>query len=93
MSVAARLPKVLYVLAAIAGGGALALWLTTGAHVGWTRTSVTEMQHDEVTGIDYPVRRDQFVAGVEVLALGAGAALAFAAAGSALARRQRMQPA
>lgn len=53
----------------------LGTWLATGAHCGWTQTSIVTMQKDEVTGIDYPVRRRAFVAGVEVpLAAAAGAA-------------------
>jgi hypothetical protein len=67
----------------------VALWAATGAHRGWTRTQVTEMQRDEITGIDYPVTRDRFVAGVEVLALGAGAAAALFAASFLVGRAPR----
>jgi hypothetical protein len=67
----------------------LVTWLATGAHWGWTRTSVTEMKHDEITGIDFPVERAQFIAGVEVLALGAGLGVALGAASFAFARRAR----
>lgn len=52
----------------------LGTWLATGAHPGWSRTSTVTMQRDEITGIDYPVRRDEFVAGVEVPLAGLGAA-------------------
>ena len=54
------------------------LWVRGGARLGWTQTSIVTLQHDEITGIDYPVRRDGFVAGIEVpalatlVALGAG---------------------
>jgi hypothetical protein len=53
----------------------LATWAATGAHIGWTQTSVVELLRDEITGIEYPVRRSAFVAGLELLAGGlAGAA-------------------
>lgn len=60
----------------------LAVWLFTGAHLGWTQTSKVTMQRDEITGIDYPVRQDAFVAGVEVPL--AAASLAAALAGLSL---------
>ncbi len=41
-------------------------WFVTGAHRGWTQTSTFTLQRDEITGIDYPVRRRTFVAGVEI---------------------------
>lgn len=67
----------------------LVLWAATGAHRGWTQTSKVVMQHDEITGIDFPVREKTFVAGVEVLAVGVAAAGAFAAASLVAQRRQR----
>ena len=57
---------------------ALGTWAGTGAHLGWTQTSIVRVQHDEVTGIDYPVRQDAFVAGVEFLAVGVAASAALA---------------
>lgn len=66
----------------------LGLWVATGAHAGWTQTSKVVVQHDEITGIDFPVRQKTFVAGVEVLAAGAGLAAALAAA-SVVANRRR----
>lgn len=62
-------------------------WLGTGAHLGWTQTTLTTLQHDEITGIDYPVHRAGFVAGIEVLAAGLGVAAALAAASGVSARR------
>jgi hypothetical protein len=50
------------------------LWLSTGRHTGWTQTSVVELRHDDITGINYPVRREALVAGVDLLAAGAAAA-------------------
>lgn len=85
---ASRLALALRVAAAAALLGVLGLWLATGAHRGWTRTSQVVMRHDEITGIDFPVREKTFVAGVEVLALGAAAAGAFAAASVFVRRRQ-----
>lgn len=68
----------------------LALWAATGAHRGWTQTSKVTMQHDDITGIDFPVREKTFVAGVEVLAVGVAAAGAFGAA-SLVAQRRRQR--
>jgi hypothetical protein len=62
-------------------------WLATGAHRGWTRTEITTMQHDEITGLDYPVNRPGFVAGVDFLGAGAGLALALGAAALLVRRR------
>jgi len=56
--------------------GGLALWGATGAHRGWTKTQITEIQRDEITGIDYPVTRDGLVAGVDLLAAAAGLGVA-----------------
>ena len=53
----------------------LGTWIATGAHTGFTQTSIVQMQHDEITGIDFPVHQEAFIAGVEILAAGlAGAA-------------------
>ncbi len=62
-------------------------WVATGAHLGWTQTTITTLQHDEITGIDYPVHRSGFVAGIEVLAVGAATAATFAAASYLTTRR------
>ena len=59
-------------MALVAGVGT---WIVTGAHVGWTRTRAVEMKRDEVTGIDYPVQRPAFVAGIEFPVVGLAAAL------------------
>jgi len=75
-----RFPRI---LAAIAAGVLLVtigVWAATGAHVGWTKTSAITMHHDDVTGIDYPVTRPTFVAGVEVIAVGVAAATTLAGA-------------
>lgn len=59
-------------MALVAGIGT---WVATGAHVGWTRTSAVEMKRDEITGIDYPVQRPAFVAGIEFPVAGVAAAV------------------
>lgn len=59
----------------LAGVGA---WVATGAHFGWTQTSTVSLHRDEVTDIQYPVRRAVFVAGIEVPLLAAVIAAAFA---------------
>ena len=71
----------LLVLLATAG-----LWIFTGAHLGWTQTSIVTMQQDEITGIEYPVREAALVAGVEVP--GGGVLTAATLAGLSLWRRR-----
>lgn len=67
---------------------ALAVWLSTGAHRGWTQTSRVVVQQDEITGIDYPVREKTFVAGVEFVAAGLGVSALLAGAGYVTSRRR-----
>ena len=69
-------------LAAALAVGGVGVWLATGAHCGWTRTSEVEMRRDEITGLDYPVRHEKFTAGVEIplVALGGAALRAVGAA-------------
>jgi ABC-type transporter Mla subunit MlaD len=83
-----RLTLSLRLTAATALLAVLGVWVATGAHLGWTQTSKVVVQHDEITGIDFPVREKTFVAGVEVLAVGAGFAAALAGA-SLLTHRRR----
>lgn len=73
-------------LALLVGG--FALWLATGAHLGFTQTSLVTMKRDEVTGIDYPERRAGFVAGVEIPLGTAGAAIVLALLSLAADRRR-----
>lgn len=75
-----RLSLALRITAAAVFLAAAGVWAATGAHLGWTQTSKVVVQHDEITGIDFPVRENTFVAGVEVLAAGAGFAAALAGA-------------
>ncbi|MBC7772450.1 MAG: hypothetical protein H7210_08150 [Pyrinomonadaceae bacterium] len=53
----------------------LGIWAAGGARVGWTQTTVVTLQRDEITGIDFPLRRRAFIAGVEVPVLAIAAAL------------------
>lgn len=65
---------VLNLLALLVALATFALWVGTGAHLGWTRTSVTLMRTDAVTGLEYPEMHRQFVLGVEWLGAGLAAA-------------------
>lgn len=65
----------------------LAVWVFTGAHTGWTRTSTVVMKIDPVTELEYPESEPTFVAGVEVLGGGLGLSLLLAG-GSFLFRYQ-----
>lgn len=69
-----RLPTLLRALALAVLVCGLAVWVGSGARVGWTQTSTVRMQTDEITGIEYPVRQPGFVAGLEVPVLAAVAA-------------------
>ena len=81
MKTFARFPRLLAATSLAPLLAAVALWVATGANIGWTKTSAVVMQHDEVTGIDYPVHQPAFVAGVEVLAIGVAVGMAVAAVG------------
>lgn len=67
-----RLATVLRATALFILLAAFGLWVGTGRHAGWTQTSAVELRYDEITGIEYPVRYDTFIAGLELLAAGAG---------------------
>lgn len=82
-----RLPLALRGAAVAVLLAGLGTWVATGAHRGWTQTSAVTMQKDEITGIDYPVRRDAFVAGVEIPLAAAG--LAAVLAGLSFVSRRR----
>jgi len=72
-------------LALLVGG--MGVWLATGAHLGFTQTSMVTMKRDEITGIDYPERRPGFVAGIEFPLGTAGAAIVLALLSLAADRR------
>jgi hypothetical protein len=65
----------------------LGIWAASGARLGWTQTSVVSMQRDEITGIDFPVRRNAFRAGIEIPVLAAIVAAAAAGASVLVQRR------
>lgn len=66
MKFSSRLTRGLRAAALVLFLAGLGVWIAGGARVGWTQTSTVAMQRDEITGIDYPVRRDAFLPGVEV---------------------------
>ena len=70
-----RLTRILRVAALLLFLSGIGLWAASGARLGWTQTSIVEVQRDEITGIDFPVRHDAFIPGVEVPLIGAMAAL------------------
>jgi hypothetical protein len=90
MKTTPRLTRILRVAALFALIATASTWAGTGGHLGWTQTTLTTIQHDEITGIDYPVYRTGFVAGVEFLLIGTVAAAAFAAA-SVIAQRRAVR--
>jgi hypothetical protein len=66
----------LQLLAGVLALGALTLWLVTGAHRGWTQTTVQKRTMDDVTGIEGITYEHRFVMGLEFLGLaGLGAGL------------------
>jgi hypothetical protein len=67
--------------------GGAGVWAASGARLGWTQTSTVSMQRDEITGLDYPVRHEAFIPGIEVPL--ASAFVAAVLAGSSLAPRFR----
>lgn len=46
------------------------LWFATGSDMGWTKTQVTTMQTDPLTGIEYPTYQDKLVFGLDFLVAG-----------------------
>ena len=48
----------------------LTVWLATGAHRGWTKTSVMITEIEPVTGQENNFQRKQFVMGIELLTAG-----------------------
>jgi hypothetical protein len=86
MNSTARFIRSLRAVAAALFIGGLAIWAFSGARLGWTQTSIVTTQRDEITGIDYPVRKPGFIAGIEVPLLATIAAAALVGA-SFLPRR------
>ncbi len=84
-----RFPRALRVTAAALLFTGVAVWAATGARLGWTQTSTVTLQHDEITGIEYPVRAPAFIAGIEMPLAGVAAAAFF----TALSFIPRLRPA
>jgi hypothetical protein len=59
-------------VALVIGCSGVILWLVGGLHMGWSKSTETRTEIDEVTGLEYPVTVSKYVLGVELL----GAALA-----------------
>jgi hypothetical protein len=70
--------------------GAAGLWLATGAHQGWTKTSVPKKTVDEVTGLEGVTYEKKFVPGVDFLG-GAAIAAGVLAAASFLFRNKKTE--
>jgi uncharacterized membrane protein YphA (DoxX/SURF4 family) len=77
------------IAAAVWLAATLITWFSTGAHRGWTRTTVTETRTDEVTGLEYPHTQPGFVAGFEFPIAGIFGAVVLLGIGALGARRQR----
>lgn len=62
-------------------------WLVTGAHRGWTQTSVPVEKQDEVTGLTWREYQKRFRPGVDFLAAGLAGSGLLGALGWLLGRR------
>lgn len=62
--------RLFFLLALLVFFGVAGAWLATGAHTGWTKTKVSEIVVDDLTGLEYPVWKDRLVFGVDFLAGG-----------------------
>ncbi|MDP6305741.1 MAG: hypothetical protein QGH02_00210 [Verrucomicrobiota bacterium] len=45
----------------------LSFWLGGGLHMGWSKSTETRTEIDEVTGLEYPVTASKYVFGAELL--------------------------
>jgi hypothetical protein len=66
----------------------LSWWWFSGADVGWTKTYVTIPATDEITGIQYEVKQEKFVPGVDFVAAGIGLSFGIFAASFLLSSRK-----
>lgn len=70
----------------------LSWWWFSGADMGWTKTYVTIPATDEITGIQYEVKQEKFVPGVDFVAVGIGLSFGIFAASFLLSpRRPKIQ--
>jgi hypothetical protein len=70
------MPTYLRITALVLWLSLLGWWAAAGMNTGWTKTSVSTMETDPITGIEYPVWKKQFVPGVDLVAAGTGCAVA-----------------
>jgi len=85
-----RVRSALRLAALVIGCSGLILWLVGGLHMGWSKSTETRTEIDEVTGLEYPVTESRYVLGAELL----GATLAVSAGllGLSLAFRNPSRP-
>jgi hypothetical protein len=83
-----RLSRLLRRAALVVFLAGFSVWAAAGARIGWTQTSSITMQHDEITGIEYPVRVAAFRPGIEIPLLATATAATFAAMAWVARRRQ-----
>ena len=62
-----RVRLALRLVALVIGCSGLILWLVGGLHMGWSKSTETRTEIDEVTGLEYPVTENKYVLGVELL--------------------------
>lgn len=84
-----QLTRILQLSVALIALATVGTWIATGAHRGWTQHKIPVTVVDEVTGIEATQYRDGFVAGVDVLGLGLGAAAILGIAAVFAARRAK----
>lgn len=65
----------------------LSWWWFSGADLGWTKTYVTIPATDEITGIQYEVKQEKFVPGVDFVTAGIVLSLAIFAASFLLSHK------
>ena len=85
-----RVRLTLRLAALVIGCSGLVLWLVGGLHMGWSKSTETRTEIDEVTGLEYPVTENKYVLGVELL--GATLAVSSGLFGLSLAFRNPTRP-
>ena len=85
-----RVRLALRLVALVIGCSGLILWLVGGLHMGWSKSTETRTEIDEVTGLEYPVTENKYVLGVELL--GATLAVSGGLFGLSLAFRKPARP-
>ena len=85
-----RVRLTLRLAALVIGCSGLVLWLVGGLHMGWSKSTETRTEIDEVTGLEYPVTENKYVLGVELL--GATLAVSGGLFGLSLAFRNPTRP-